>query len=59
MVESNELTEETKSSVDTGKFLTYNVQLFNLNSSAKDVIESIDEYSPFEAILDNKQSIID
>jgi len=44
---------------DEDKLLTFNVQLFNLDSAAKDSITKISKSNPYKALLDNKQTIID
>ena len=41
------------------KLLTFNVQLFNLDSSTKETVKSISKTNPYSTLLENKQEIID
>jgi hypothetical protein len=56
MVDSQDMSE---SSLKSGQMLTYNVQLFNVDSSTKETINSITSLSPLKTILDNKKTIVD
>ena len=49
---------ETKSSMDSWKVLTFNVNLFNLDSSAEENLRKIGNENPYEMLLDNKQTIL-
>jgi hypothetical protein len=40
------------------KLLTFNVQLFNLDSATRDSIDTISKSNPYKALVDNKQNII-
>ncbi len=59
MVDSQTVSEESKLSSKTWELLTFNVKLFSLDSSTKDVIENITKTNPYESILSNKKSVID
>lgn len=41
------------------KLLTFNVNLFNVDSSTKDTIKSVTKDNPYEMLIGNKQSIVD
>ena len=56
MVDSQDI---SKSGLKSGQMLTYNVQLFNVDPSTKDTINSITSLSPLKTILDNKKTIVD
>lgn len=53
------LWEETKSVLNSWKILTFNVNLFNLDSSTEEVLKKIKKENPYATLLDNKQDIID
>ena len=57
MVDSNEINK--KSALKSGQILAYNVNLFNLDSSTKDVVKNITKSNPYDMILSNKKTIID
>ena len=59
MVASQDNIDSVKSSSNTGKLLTFNLQLFDVDSSTKDTIDNILKTNPYETILDNKKTIID
>ena len=44
---------------NSDKLLTFNVQLFNLDSSTKETVKSISNINPYRSLLENKQEIID
>ena len=49
--------ENTKNSNEE-KLLTFNVQLFNLDSSTKDAVNTISKSNPYRSLIENKQEII-
>ena len=51
--------EKNKTSLETWQLLTFNVQLFNMDSSTKDTINTIAKSNPYEPILNNKKTIVD
>ncbi len=57
MVDSNSKWMNVKSNGDN-KLLTFNVQLFNLDSATRDSIDTISKSNPYKALVDNKQNII-
>ena len=57
MVESNN-GEINWKWASNNKLLTFDVQLFNLDSATKDSIKNISNSNPYKTLLDNKQSII-
>ena len=59
MVDSNSDGVNAKWSEDNNKLLTFDVQLFNLDSAAKDSINTISKTNPYRTLVDNKQTIID
>lgn len=48
-----------KDSSNTGKLLTFNVQLFNLDSSTEEKVKNLSKQNPYQILLENKQNIID
>ena len=59
MVDSQYSDVNVKSNSDEKKMLTFNVNLFNVDSSTKDTIDMITKSNPYESLLDNKKTIID
>ena len=59
MVDSQSLDSNTKIATKSWELLAFNVELFNVDSSTKDVIENITKTNPYESILSNKKSVID
>jgi hypothetical protein len=59
MVDSKTDDNESKSLSKSWELLAFNVGLFKLDSSTKDVIENISKLNPYESILSNKKSVID
>ncbi len=59
MVGSQSTEEDARTSSKSWELLTFNVKLFSLDSSTKDVIENITKTNPYESILSNKKSVID
>jgi hypothetical protein len=57
MVDSDEI--NSKPTLKSGQLLTYNINLFNLDSSTKDVVKNITKSNPYDMILSNKKTIID
>ena len=55
----SEYNEDTKSWTDGDKLLTFNVNLFNLDSATKESIINVNKQNPYEMLLDNKQTIVD
>ena len=43
---------------DNEKLLTFNVQLFNLDSATKETVKSMSKTNPYRSLLENKQEII-
>jgi len=58
MVDANSK-NEMESDYDTGKMLTFNVQLFDVDAPTSDTIKSISKQNPYEMILENKNTIVD
>ena len=48
-----------KSDLNTWKVLTFNLQLFNVDSSTKDNINLIKWVNPYVDLMENKKDIID
>jgi hypothetical protein len=59
MVDSQYSDANVKSNSDEKKMLTFNVNLFNVDSSTKDTINMITKSNPYESLLNNKKTIID
>ena len=59
MVDAQSKDWVSKSESNTWKLLTFNVQLFNVDSSTRDVIDTITKTNPYETILGNKKTIVD
>ena len=59
MVDSQDNIDNVKSASKTWELLTFNVQLFSVDSSTKDTIDNILKTNPYETILSNKKNIID
>ena len=52
-------TQSENSMYNSWQFLTFGVQLFDVNSSTKDVIKTITKENPYEMLLDNKKTVVD
>jgi hypothetical protein len=59
MIDAQYNNSKTKSSLDAGKVLAFNVNLFNVDPSTRDTINTLTKTNPYEEILDNKKSIVD
>ena len=59
MVDAQENDNNVKFSMNSWQLLTFNVQLFNVDSSTKETINGITDLSPLKTILDNKKTIVD
>ena len=57
MVKSDEINNKFDS--ETWQLLAYNINLFDVDSSTKDAIKTITNTSPYEALLNNKKTIVD
>ena len=44
---------------ESEKLLTFNVNLFDLDSATKDSIKTLNKSNPYELLLENKQTIVD
>jgi len=44
---------------DDNKLLTFNVQLFDVDSSTREKIATMNKSNPYEMIMSNKKEIID
>ena len=53
------MVESGGDSSDSDKLLTFNVQLFNLDSSTEEKIKNISKQNPYQILLENKQNIVD
>mgnify|MGYP002853791363 CR=1 FL=1 len=56
MISSNEY---DVSNVDDNKLLTFNVQLFDVDSSTKEKIANMNKNNPYEMLMSNKKDIVD
>ncbi len=59
MIDSQNSNKNSKSESKTGELLTFNVELFSVDSSTKDVIQNITKANPYESIISNKKDVID
>ena len=50
---------ETKSRLSSGQMLTFNVELFDVDPSTRDVIKTISKDNLYGILLDNKKTIVD
>jgi hypothetical protein len=51
--------DDTINNSQQDKLLTFNVQLFNLDSSTKETVKSMSKINPYRSLIENKQEIID
>jgi hypothetical protein len=58
MIDSQENTN-TKTSSKSGQILSFNVNLFDVDSSTKETIRELNKTNPYGILLDNKKEIID
>lgn len=59
MFDSQNVDSNSKSMLKTGELLTFNVKLFDVDPSTKDLINNITKTNPYQSILSNKKSVIE
>ena len=59
MVDSQSTSKKLKSELNTWQLLTFNLKLFDVDSSTRDTINTLTKTNPLETLVDNKKTIID